>query len=43
VFLGLLFSLGSTSAIGNLVAGLVITYMKPFKTGDRGQIKGVIG
>ncbi len=34
VFLGVLFSLGSSSAIGNLVAGLVITYMRPFKIGE---------
>lgn len=43
VFVGVLFSLGSTSAIGNLVAGLVITYMRPFKIGDRVQIKDVTG
>jgi small-conductance mechanosensitive channel len=43
VFLGLLFSLGSTSAISNLVAGLVITYMRPFKTGDRIKIGEVTG
>ena len=43
VFLGIIFSLGSTSAIGNLVAGLVITYMRPFKIGDRVQIKEVTG
>ncbi|GHU93491.1 mechanosensitive ion channel protein MscS [Bacteroidia bacterium] len=34
VFFGLLLSLGSTSFIGNLIAGLVITYMRPFQTGD---------
>ncbi|MCL2270003.1 MAG: mechanosensitive ion channel family protein [Treponema sp.] len=39
VFVGVIFSLGSTSAIGNLVAGLVITYMRPFKIGDRVKIK----
>jgi small-conductance mechanosensitive channel len=43
VFLGLLFSLGSTSAISNIVAGLVITYMRPFKIGDRIKIGEVIG
>ena len=43
VFVGILFSIGSTSAIGNLVAGLVITYMRPFKIGDRVQIKDVKG
>jgi small-conductance mechanosensitive channel len=35
VFVGLLLSLGSTSLIGNLISGLVITYMRPFKVGDR--------
>ncbi|MDR1894858.1 MAG: mechanosensitive ion channel [Spirochaetales bacterium] len=34
VFAGILLSLGSTAAIGNMVAGLVITYMRPFKIGD---------
>ncbi|MHC5202583.1 mechanosensitive ion channel family protein [Myroides sp. LJL119] len=35
VFAGLMLSLGSTSVVGNLVAGLVITYMRPFRIGDR--------
>jgi small-conductance mechanosensitive channel len=43
VFIGIIFSIGSTSAIGNLVAGLVITYMRPFKLGDRVQIKEITG
>ncbi|MCL2196408.1 MAG: mechanosensitive ion channel family protein [Treponema sp.] len=43
VFVGVIFSLGSTSAIGNLVAGLVITYMRPFKIGDRVKIKDITG
>jgi len=43
VFVGLIFSFGSTSAIGNMVAGLVITYMRPFKIGDRVQIKDTTG
>jgi len=43
VFLGIIFSIGSTSAIGNLVAGLVITYMRPFKIGDRVNIKDITG
>jgi len=43
VFVGVIFSLGSTSAIGNLVAGLVITYMRPFKIGDRVNIKDITG
>ncbi|HEY4289830.1 MAG TPA: mechanosensitive ion channel family protein [Puia sp.] len=43
VFLGILFSLGSSSAITNMVAGLVITYMRPFKIGDRVKIGEVTG
>ncbi|GAB7140085.1 mechanosensitive ion channel [Deferribacterales bacterium RsTz2092] len=43
IFAGLLFSLGSSSAIGNIVAGLVITYMRPFKVGDRIKVGDVIG
>jgi small-conductance mechanosensitive channel len=43
VFLGVLFSLGSSSAIANMVAGLVITYMRPFKIGDRIKIGDVFG
>lgn len=38
VFLGILFSLGSTSAIANIVAGIVLTYMRPFRLGDRVKI-----
>jgi len=43
VFLGILFSLGSTSAIANVVAGVVLTYMRPFKIGDRVKIADTIG
>ena len=43
VFIGIVFSIGSTSAIGNLVAGLVITYMRPFKIGDRVKINDITG
>ncbi len=43
VFLGLLISLGSSSAISNIVAGLVITYMRPFRVGDRVKIGDVMG
>jgi small-conductance mechanosensitive channel len=34
VFIGIVFSLGSTSVIGNVIAGLVMTYMRPFHIGD---------
>jgi small-conductance mechanosensitive channel len=43
MFLGLVVSLGSTSIVGNLVAGLVITYMRPFKIGDRIKVGEVFG
>jgi len=43
LFLGVLFSLGSTSAIANIVAGIVITYMRPFQIGDRVEIMGTVG
>jgi len=34
VFLGVLISLGSSSAISNAIAGIVISYMCPFQVGD---------
>ena len=43
IFLGVLFSLGSTSAIANIVAGIVITYMRPFMIGDRVKIGETVG
>jgi|TARA_B110000503_G_scaffold117101_1_gene176750 small-conductance mechanosensitive channel len=43
IFIGVLFSLGSSTAIANMVAGLVITYMRPFKIGDRIKIGEVTG
>jgi len=43
VFLGILFSLGSSSAIANVIAGFVITYMRPFKIGDRIKIGDLTG
>jgi small-conductance mechanosensitive channel len=43
VFLGVLFSLGSSPAIGNIVAGIIITYMRPFKVGDRVRISDTEG
>jgi len=43
VFVGIIISFGSGTAIGNLVAGLVITYMRPFKLGDRIKLQNVTG
>lgn len=43
VFLGLLISLGSSSAISNIVAGVILTYTRAFKVGDRIQIGEALG
>ena len=34
VFIAAIVSLGSTSVVGNVMAGLVMTYMRPFRVGD---------
>ena len=34
IFAGILFSLGSTSAVANAVAGIILTYMRGFRVGD---------
>ncbi len=43
VFLGLLVTLGSSSAIANIVSGMVITYMRPYQVGHRVRIGEVVG
>jgi small-conductance mechanosensitive channel len=43
VFIGVLFSIGSSSVISNMMAGLVITYMRSFKIGDRIKVGDVYG
>jgi small-conductance mechanosensitive channel len=43
LFLGLVFSLGSSSAISNMVAGFLMTYRRVFKVGDRVRIGDVTG
>lgn len=43
VFVGVLFTFGSAGALGNVVAGLVLTYMRAFKIGDRVQIGDATG
>ncbi len=43
IFLGVLFSLGSASAFANIVAGIVLTYMRPFNVGDRVKIADTVG
>lgn len=43
VFLGVLFTFGSSGSLSNMVAGLVLTYMRLFKIGDRVKIGDVVG
>lgn len=43
LFLGLVFSLGSTSFIGNLIAGYVMIYRRAFRIGDRIRVGETIG
>ncbi len=43
VFLGVLFTFGSTGSLSNVIAGLVLTYMRLFKIGDRVKIGEVTG
>ena len=43
VFLGVLVSFGSGSAIANMISGIVMTYMRPFRLGDRVRIADTMG
>jgi small-conductance mechanosensitive channel len=43
VFLGFLFTFGSAGSLSNIVSGLVLTYMRLFKIGDRVKIADVTG
>ncbi len=43
LFVGVLFSLGSTGAVANLVAGSLLTYTRAFQIGDRVKIGGTLG
>ena len=43
IFLGVLVSLGSTSAISNVIAGYTMTYRRAFREGDRVRIDDIIG
>ena len=43
VFVGLIISLGSSTLIANLMAGLVITFMRPFHVGDRIKLNDTMG
>jgi small-conductance mechanosensitive channel len=43
IFVGVLLSLGSTTAVANVVAGIVITYTRAFRIGDYVQISDTEG
>ncbi|PYE21523.1 mechanosensitive ion channel-like protein [Paraburkholderia silvatlantica] len=43
IFIGLMLSLGSSTAISNLIAGYLMTYRRVFKVGDRVKIGDVTG
>jgi small-conductance mechanosensitive channel len=43
IFLGVLFSLGSTSAVANVVAGVILTYMRSFRLGEVVRIQDTVG
>ena len=43
IFLGVLLSLGSSSVIGNILAGYTLVYRRAFKVGDRVKINDQVG
>jgi len=43
LFLGIVFSLGSTSIIANIIAGYSMTYRRAFRVGDRIQVGDIVG
>jgi small-conductance mechanosensitive channel len=43
IFLGVLISLGSSSAITNIIAGILLTYTRAFRIGDKVEIDGTSG
>src|SRR5262245_16375918 len=43
IFLGLVFSLGASGLIGNVIAGYSMIYRRTFKIGDRVKIGGMVG
>lgn len=45
IFVGVLVSLGSSSAVANAIAGVILTYMRPYAVGDRirsGDAEGMV-
>jgi small-conductance mechanosensitive channel len=43
IFIGILFSLGASSTIANMIAGYMMTYRRAFRVGDRVKIGDTIG
>jgi small-conductance mechanosensitive channel len=43
LLIGVMVSLGSTSFIGNIISGIVLTYTRSYRVGDRVQIKEHVG
>jgi len=43
IILGLMISFGSTSTVGNFVAGIVLMYMRPFQITERVKIGDTVG
>jgi small-conductance mechanosensitive channel len=43
LFIGIVFSLGSSSAISNIIAGYMMTYRRAFKVGDLVKVGGSLG
>ena len=43
VFLGFLFTFGSAGSLSNIISGLILTYMRLFKIGDRVKIGDLTG
>ncbi|MFQ5680022.1 MAG: mechanosensitive ion channel family protein [Gemmatimonadota bacterium] len=43
IFLGVLLSLGGSSAVANVIAGTVLTYMRAFRIGERVKIADAVG
>jgi len=43
LFAGVVFSLGSSSVISNLIAGYTMTYRRAFRVGDRIRVGSVVG
>jgi small-conductance mechanosensitive channel len=43
IFIGIVLSLGSSSAIANMIAGYMMTYRRAFRVGDRVKIGDTVG